>query len=327
MQTLSTDGARTLVILLGSVALVSAAVDHWANPTLSPTLARHGYGQSHVQLGPKAYPREVVDSDGFHVRIEKPPRRIASQYWSIDEYLYSIVPPERVVAVSESAYLQGISNVLEAVNKYKPVIAADPEKVLRANPDLIIVSSGGRSDYTSLVRSSGIPLYRMFIDFTTLEQVEDYIRLIGYLTGEDDRADEVAARFHADIQRARSLKPANARTPRVMGLGGQYSYGSHTLFDDIIKTLGAVNPSAQAGLKGYDMINGEQLARWNPDWIIAGGNGSLDATRKRILADPGVALTEAGRRGQVLVMPNNLFLPMSPYAITRVNRIAEAIWK
>jgi iron complex transport system substrate-binding protein len=323
-----TTSRVTLLALIAAVGIIGAAVNRWTAPVLGPPLGRNGYGRPATEIGPRTYPREAIDADGFHVRIAKPPRRIASQYWSIDEYLYAIVPPERIVAVSESAYLKGISNVLEPVLRSSPVIALDPERVLRVNPDLIIVSSSSRSDFTDLVRSSGIPVYRMFIDFTTLGQIEEYIRLIGYLTGEDDRAETVAAQFHSEIEHAKSLRHPNAPRPRVLGLGGSYSYGSETFFDDIVKTVGAVNPAAQAGLKGYAMVNAEQIARWNPEWIVAGADASqLDETRRRILANPGVALTEAGRTGHVLVFENRIFLPMSPYSTLRTAALAEALWK
>ena len=320
--------SASAAVLLASVGLIGAAVDHWSTPVLGPPLARNGYGRAATEFGSQAYPREAVDADGFRVRIERKPQRIASEYWSIDEYLYSIVPPERIVAVSESAYIEGISNVLDFTARFKPALAADPERVLRVNPDLIIVSSSSRVDFTSLMRTSGIPVYRMFIDFTKLEQIEEYIRLIGYLTGEEAHAEAVAAQFHGEIERARGRRPPNARPPRVLGYAGRYSYGSATLFDDIVKALGAVNPAAEAGLKGYEMVNSEQLARWNPDWILAGGNaGQLEQTRAGILADPGVALTEAGRNGRVLVMENQVFLPMSPYSAARVTAIAGALWR
>ena len=317
----------TSAILLAAVGLIGAALDRWSTQILGPPLERNGYGRAATQTGARNYPREAVDADGFRVRIAQQPRRIASQYWSIDEYLYSIIPPERVVAVSESAYLEIISNVADLAAKFRPVVAPDPERVLRAHPDLILVSSSSRSDFTSLIRSSGIPVYRMFIDFTTLQQVEEYIRLVGYLTGEDERAETVASQFHANIERAKSLHPSSARRPRVIGMGGQFTYGSGTLFDDIVKTVGAVNPAAEAGLKGYDMINSEQLARWTPEWIAAGANaGQIEETRRKVLADPGVALTDAGRKGHVLVLENRVFLPMSPFAVKRVTALAEALW-
>ena len=314
--------------LLAFVGIIGAGVERWSTPVLGPPLARNGYGRASIMQGPLSYPREAVDADGFRVRIPRKPLRIASQYWSIDEYLYSVVPAERVVAVSETAYLRGVSNVLDLTALFKPMIATDPERMVRVNPDLIIVSSSSRVDFTSLVRSTGIPVYRMFIDFTRLDQVEEYVRLIGYLTGEDQQADVVARQFHLDVERAARMRPAGARRPRVLGMGGQFTYGSSTLFDDAVRIVGAVNPAAEAGVKGYEKVNSEQLARWNPEWIVAGANeGALEQTRLRILADAGVALTDAGRNGHVVVLDNRVFMSMSPYASARVRALAEALWK
>ena len=220
------------------------------------------------------------------------------------------------------------SNVLEFTSRFHPVISADPERVFRQNPDLVLASSTSNSEFTTLMRSSGVPVYRMFIDFTTLAQIEEYIRLIGYLTGEDERAEASARRFHADIERAKSLRPPGARPPRVLGLGGKYSYGAKTLFDDVVRAVGGVNVAAENGLTGYDQLSGEQIARWNPEWIIAGaGEGKTEEIRQRVLADPAVALTDAGKSGHVLAVENRVFLTMSPYAAGRATAIAEALWK
>ena len=170
----------------------------------------------------------------------------------------------------------------------------------------------------------------MFVDFTTLGQIEEYIRVVGYLTGEDGRAEETAFRFHTAVEQARSRRRPGAAAPRVLGYTGQshYGYGAKTMFDDMVRVAGGVNVAAEHGLEGYDAINAEQIARWNPQWIVSGADSSqIEATRRRILADPGVALTDAGRTGHVLVLPNNVFLPMSPYAAARLTAIAEALWK
>jgi len=318
----------TLVVLLLALGLTSVAADRLLSPFLGPTLATTGYGKAATQPGPRGYPRQTVDSDGVIVRIERKPSRIVSQYWSIDEYLYAVVPPERVVGVSESAYLPNVSNVLHQVLRFQPRVASTPENVLRLHPDLIVVSSSSSSDLTSLLRTTGIPVYRMFINFTTLAQIEEYIRLTGYLTGEDDAAETAAKKFHEDIERAKSMRPANVRPPRILGMGGQYSYGANTLFNDVVRAVGGVNIAAENGLVGYDLVTGEQIARWNPEWIVAGADhDAMEQTRARILADPAVALTEAGKRGQILVLENRTFLPMSPFSTIRATALAEALWR
>jgi iron complex transport system substrate-binding protein len=274
------------------------------------------------------YPREAVDSDLFRVRIAKPARRIVSQYWSIDEHLYSVVPPERVIAVSESAYERRISNVYQFAERFRPVIATDPEKVLRQDPDLLLVSNSARIDFCDLVRTTGIPIYRAFTTFTTLEQIAETIRLTGYLTGEDAAAATEIARFRSEIRRAQARKPAGATPPRILGMGGRYSYGEQTLFHDIAKTLGAINVGAEGGLQGYDSVSTEQIVRWNPEWIIAGADrGKTKEVLDRMLQDPAIAITRAAKDGHIVVLENNVFLPMSPFTTLIVNAIAEAIYE
>jgi iron complex transport system substrate-binding protein len=217
--------------------------------------------------------------------------------------------------------------VYRYAERFHPVIATDPERVLRENPDLILVSNSARIDFCDLVRSAGVPIYRAFTMFTTLDQVAATIRLTGYLTGEDESAAREIDRFWNGIRRAQSRRPANARPPRVLGMGGSYSYGDETLFHDIVKTLGAINVGAEGGLHGYDGVNTEQIVRWNPEWIVAGASaGASKQVLARLLEDPGIALTQAAKNGNILVVENNVFLPMSPFTTLLVNAIAEAIY-
>src|ERR1700761_261249 len=99
--------ARTLppLVLLILVAALAVGVQSYASPEggLQLPTATMGDGDPRIRTGSYAYPREELDSDDFVVKIAHPPRRIVSQYWSIDEYVYSVVPPQDVVAVSESA--------------------------------------------------------------------------------------------------------------------------------------------------------------------------------------------------------------------------------
>ena len=112
---------------------------------------------------------------------------------------------------------------IRQVRQYRPAIATDPERVLRLDPDLLLVSSTSRADFCALVRSADVPIYRVFTTFTTLAQVAETIRLTGYLTGEDDAAAEggralLAVRLRAPGQgvspsRGRRAFSASAATP------------------------------------------------------------------------------------------------------------------
>jgi iron complex transport system substrate-binding protein len=323
---------RTIVppaLLILLVVGIAGAVHTYASPPGGlqlPVLEKED-GEARVRTGKTQYPREAVDSDEVTVSIVRPTHRIVSQYWSIDEFAYSVLPPQDIVAVSESAYLEEISNVYGSVQQFKPAVATDPERVVALDPDLMLVSSNGRADYTSLARSSGVPVYRVQTKFETLDQIEQNIRLVGYLTGQDESAAKEASRFHEAIEKAVSLRPPGSAKPRILGLGGRYSYGSKTLFQDIVTRLGGVNVGAENGLVGYDSVNFEQIIRWDPEWIVAGAKtGNTNQVLANLMSDPAISLTQAARNGHIVVLDNRIFLPMSPYTLIFVQAIAEAIY-
>jgi iron complex transport system substrate-binding protein len=112
-----------------------------------------------------------------------------------------------------------------------------------------------------------------------------------------------------------------------MGFGGVYSYGSETLFHDILRVLGAENVAATHGLVGYDRVTDERIVRWDPEWIVAGADrGLVPQVRQRLLAHPAIGATTAARRGQVVVFEHHVFLPLSPLTARFVEALAEALY-
>jgi iron complex transport system substrate-binding protein len=327
MHLLRTIVPPVLLILL--VVAIAGAVHTYASPPggLQLPVLETEEGDARVRIGKSQYPREAVDSDEVTVSIARPAHRTVSQYWSIDEFVYSILPPEDVVAVSQSAYEEEISNVVQNVKTFKPAVATDVERVVALDPDLMLVSREGRADYTSLARSSGVPVYRIETSFETLDQIEQNIRLVGYMTGQDESAAKEASRFHAAIEKAVSMRPPGSAKPRILGLGGRYGYGRKTLFQDIVTKLGGINVGAENGIVGYDSVNFEQIVRWDPEWIIASAKtGSTKQVLATLMSDPAISLTQAGRNGHIVVLDNRVFLPMSPYTSIFVQAIAEAIY-
>ena len=84
---------------------------------------------------------------------------------------------------------------------------------------------------------------------------------------------------------------------------------------------------AEQGLWAYDGISSEQIAAWNPDWIVTGSDpGGVDELKRRLLADPGVATTKAARSGHILILPRKVFLSMSHNVIELIESLADALY-
>jgi iron complex transport system substrate-binding protein len=279
-------GGIRIAVVLGMVVGL-AAVLHFIQAYTGPLEIRRAieaYGTANFSTGGTTYPRRANDAEGYQLKIMRPTSKVGSQYWSLDEFLYSVVPPQNVVSVSQYAYERSYSNVSELAEKFRPAVTTGPEVILKLDPDLLLVSSSGRADFTDLVRNAGVPVFRVFTAFTSLDEIDRTILLVGYLTGEDITAWRVHEEFRNAIQRAKARKPAGAASPRILGYTSTYGYGDQTLFDDIVRAVGAVNVGAENGLRGYDAVNTEQIVRWNPEWIVsatAGGQPEVVLRQQR----------------------------------------------
>lgn len=315
--------AAAVLVAIATMAAASAPPDLVARPKRP----FEGDGTSRVRTESARFPRYATGADDVRVRLDRPPRRIVSTDAQADEFLASIVPPERLAGLSATAFEPRASNVLGLVNARGLVVAANAEAILSATPDLVVSAMSTPAEQVGLLRHTGVPVYRLFTMLDTLEAIEAHIRLFGYLTGEDTRAALEAGRFRDAITRAAAMRPANAPAPRVLGIGGAYSYGQRTLFTDILRRLGAENVAATHGLIGYDRVGPEQIAHWDPDWIVAGAPpGREQAMREQLLRQPAIAATRAAARGQIVVLDNRVFLPLSPYTARLVEQLAGTLF-
>lgn len=276
----------------------------------------------------ESFPRTVRDAHGDELTLQHAPARLASQALVTDEFLFAVVPPERVVAVSTVAHDARYSHVAGIVRSMDVAVTSDPEAVLRLRPELMLVAKSARADYVELTRAAGIPVFRMITVFERFGQIADGLKTTGYLTGEDAAAAREIKAMRERIARAKARRPAGGKPVRVLAYSSfAYTYGKGSLFDHIVTELGAVNVAAEQGIGPYGAISSEQIAVWNPDWIVAGaGNDVIGATKKRLLRDPGVRVTGAGRMGRILVVENRRFLSMSQHAVMLMEAIAAALY-
>jgi ABC-type hemin transport system substrate-binding protein len=319
---------RTMLVASVLVALATMAAAS-APPDLLPSPARpfDGYGSPAVRIESPTFPRYATGADGVRVRVERVPRRIVSMDSQADEFLAAVVPPERIVGVSQTAFKPSVSNVLGLVRRQRPVAATNVEAVLLTNPDLVISPMSAAAEQVGLLRHAGVPVYRLFTMFDTLDSIEAHIRLFGYLTGEAEHATTEIQRFRGAIERAVAMRPEGIAPPRVLGLGGAYSYGRNTLFTDILRRLGAENLASTHGLLGYDRVSAEQIVEWDPEWIVAGAAAGHEAdVRAQLLRQPAIAATRAASTGRIVIFDNRVFLPLSPNTSRLVEGLADALY-
>jgi iron complex transport system substrate-binding protein len=297
----------------------SSARQSVATPNLYPEAA--------TERARAPFPRQLRDASGRVITIKAPPQRIVSMTLSTDEILLAICSTERITGFSALALDPKYSNIVaEARASAKPIVE-NAEQILRIEPDLIFVASYTRAETVEQLEAAGATVFR-FANFISIEDIKQNIRTVGYAIGEDERAEALVAQMERDLSAIRARVPVGGARPRVMSFSADgYTAGTNTLFDDIVRAAGAINVAAEQGLEGYPRISAEQVAAWQPDFIIAGADGSaLEDTRRRLLANPAVAATDAARADRIILIENRYFLTVSQYVVRAVGAVVDGLY-
>ena len=192
------------------------------------------------------------------------------------------------------------------------------EAIIALQPTLVLGSAeAGPAFALQQVRETGTPVVILPADFT-LEGAYRRVELVGEALGAEAEAAKLAQRMRTEVEAAQASIPPEADPPRVAfvysrGRDLLLLFGSGSPSEALIAAAGGIDAGASSGVGEFTLLTAEGLAAAAPDWLILTEDG-LESMggMEGLLATPGVAGTEAGRRGNFLVYDDLLFLGMTP---------------
>jgi iron complex transport system substrate-binding protein len=274
-----------------------------------------------------SFPRQVRDGSGQLVTINARAQRIVSQTLGTDEIVLAICAPERIVGLGKFALDPKYSNVVAQARATGAPIVQNTEEILQLKPDLVLVASYSRAEIVEQLQSSGARVFRL-ANFDRLEDIKQNIRTIGQATGDDERAEALVAQMERELEAVRArVSAAGNKRPRVMSYSPSgNTAGANTLFDEILRTVGATNVVAENGIEGFRKVSAEQVAEWQPEFIIVGADADkFEATRLQLLSNPAVATTKAAREGRIIMIENRSLLTVSHNVVGLVRSLADGL--
>ena len=249
------------------------------------------------------------------------PQRVVSQAVGTDELLLALADPDQVAALSNLGHDARFNPAAGAARPFRTLRDSDAESVLAFHPDLVLAASFTRPETLTLLRRAGIRL--VVLDrFDSLEDVYASLRLLGRELGQEARAEALVgqcrSRVAALAERLRGVRPV-----RVLSAGlYPFTSGSGTTFQDLCEHAGALNVAAEAGLKGHAPTPSEKLLVWNPEVLVAAGEGDLRAQLAEI---PHYRALPAFKAGRVVVLPGAMMSSVSHHRIAAYEALAKAL--
>lgn len=275
-----------------------------------------------------AFAAGVVLSAGFHVRTAQAdvgkPKRIVSVNLCIDQILLDLVPRERIAGVSFLAVDPSMSLLSdEAIGL--PAVRGSTEEILALQPDLVLAGEYTTAATVDLLRrlQQRVEIVPMA---TSFEQIRDVVRLLGKLTGEEQRADALVKDFDIRLAQVKARAVVRSEGPRPRAVAMQINSlasGEGSLVNEVLGQAGFDNLARNVRLGPAGQLPLEALIADPPD-VIVRANAASDF--RTVLGDnlrhPAFRALEATRPS--VHIPMNEWLCGTPHIVQAVERLAIA---
>ncbi|HWR38181.1 MAG TPA: ABC transporter substrate-binding protein [Patescibacteria group bacterium] len=254
----------------------------------------------------------VTDDQGKTVVLKAPARRIISLYSAHTENLFSLGLDQEVIGVSTTETYPPA-----ALGKPAFDYRADPERVLAAQPDLVLIRPFIRQshpDFVKTLENAKIPVVALYPE--KFAEFDEYIQKLAILTGREPQAQAQLTAFH---QRLDAIAARTAQAPvkkRVYFETTATEYRTVTadsLPALLLQQAGGINVAADATpLKGGSSIAAygtERLLLKGADidvYLAQKGPMNPGITPVAVKARPGFDKIKAVREGQVFLIDEKL---------------------
>jgi len=142
------------------------------------------------------YAISLIDDMGEEIKFKQPCKRIISLYSAHTENLFTLGLENEIIGVGKSD-IYPVDALKKDVYDYK----SDPEKIIAAEPDLVLVRpfiNRKVPDFVETLKRAGIPVVSLYPE--KFEEFDGYIMKLGSLTGKVETAKELLTKFHNEIK-------------------------------------------------------------------------------------------------------------------------------
>ena len=260
----------------------------------------------------------VTDFNGHEAVIRQPVERIVTIYGLAAQMAYLLGEGEKVVGGTNLVMNDDFIKFIDPAAQDRIVLAGDPksanaEELKKLDADVVFTAKWGDEQVNRQIESLGIPV--VALDLESVEHYIESLKMMGKALGQEEKA-EAASTYYAQAsaqiaERTETLE--REQKPRVLFL--EYSLrkkafkapGSDYFQNVLIEMAGGESVSRE--LKGgWNVVNFEQVAQWDPDAIIvATYKTDYPSTKVKhdILHDSSWRQLRAVQEGAVYAMPND----------------------
>ncbi|MES2625189.1 MAG: ABC transporter substrate-binding protein [Pseudomonadota bacterium] len=260
---------------------------------------------------------------GLSVAAQDLPRRIVSMNLCTDQLLLLLVEKNRIASLSYFAS-DPVYSALADQAAGIPANRGQADEIITFAPDLILTSQFSATLSANMLERMDYNVHRLGFA-ASLDDVYTQISEVAEVTGTQIRAASLSAKIQRDIATQKeTLLPTLAGKSAVFFAANGFTYGTASLQDDFITSLGMRNIAAEAGISGPALLSIELLLAANPDFIFVDESRALDAQLAHpMLQHPALAALSPHTR--MVTLPDTLFQCAGPQFALAYATFAEQL--
>ena len=274
---------------------------------------------------------KITDDLNQTIVLKQPAKRIISLFSAHTENLLALGLDAEIIGVSPAES--------DPVAKSKPVFdyRADPEKVLAAQPDLVIIRpfiKKSHPDFVKTLEQANIKVVCLYPE--KFEEFDSYIQKLAILTGKEPQAAEKLAAFHAKLNQVAEYTAKSQTKKQVYFEATTTEYRTITpdsMPGTVLKLAGGLNVAADAQpLKAASSIaayGSERLLMKAEEidiFLAQRGPMNPGVTTDSIKQRPGFDKIKAVREGKVYIIDEGLVSSPTFRLADGVEQLAKLIY-
>lgn len=226
----------------------------------------------------------IVDTMGRSVEIPSKVQRVACLYAFTGHVTAMLGQGEKIVAVPEGLKRDVLLNqmVPGIANAAVPSVSGtiNIEELLNTKPDLVFLQKSTALNAGEVDKLNRFSIPYLVIDFGSIEEQQNAIRVVGKALGVEGRAEEYNAYYQACVER---VEKTSSQIPEEKRVRVYHSVNEATRTDipgslpaDWLKKAGAVNVALDKPLRlveGKYYASLEQILLWDPELILVNEPG------------------------------------------------------
>jgi len=225
--------------------------------------------------------------------LDAAPQRVVSTFLCTDEYVFRLLPRDRIAALSDLAGNHPpvppvVSTIAGAVDAARiPLIAPSAETIAMKKPDLVVMYRGTDPRVEAELRRVGIPV--LAVPWAnSLKDIRDVTRMLGDKLGAPDRAAALLKTMEATLAEARALAPKPPVETLIYEPNGYATTGG--VADEIMQAAGLRNAAADMHPTRLGRVPVEAVIADPPELLI------LNTARERATAQADLVLQNPALR-------------------------------